>query len=460
MEGGQGRRYEAISWAFGAALLSLAAVTVLAYYALWLGRSTADDVTRTQQIRATLAQMRQAMIDAETAQRGFLLTGSAEYLQPFDPAVERIGRSMAQAGSLFSTDVQHQRLASFAEDWRELEAELRATIALRRQQRSTQAAEIVSGDRGKERMDRLRALLDEMDAFAQAQLAQREQRNRAVSNFALVSIGLGSLLAFGTSIGAYAALRRELAQRLAAQRTADALNLELQRSNRELQDFAYVASHDLQEPLRKIQAFGDRLVSKYADALGAEGRDYLQRMQSSATRMRRLINDLLEYSRVTTKARPFDNISLTQVAADAISDLEARIHEAGATVEIGPLPDVRGDMLQIRQLFQNLIGNAIKFRRADAPPHVRVSAELDGEQVVLSFADNGIGFDEKYLDRIFTPFQRLHARSEYEGTGMGLAICRRVVERHGGSIDAHSTPGVGSTFIVRLPIDPRQEETT
>ncbi len=460
MNGGSGGRYKVVSWSFGVALLSLVAVTALAYYALWLGRSTDDDVARTHETRTTLAQLRQAVIDAETAQRGFLLTGRDEYLQPFDPAIQRITESLARAGGLISNEAQRQRLAVFTAGWHKLEAELRATISLKRQQRDAQAAEIVLSDRGKQEMDGLRELLNTMDAYAQTQLKLREQRNRSVSNFALIFIGLGSLLAFTMSIGAYAALRRELVQRQAAQRVADSLNLELQRSNRELQDFAYVASHDLQEPLRKIQAFGDRLVSKYGTALGPEGGDYLLRMQSSASRMRRLINDLLEYSRVTTKGRPFDNISLTQVAADVVSDLETGVQDAGAALEIGALPEVRGDMLQVRQLFQNLIGNAIKFRRADAPPQVRVSAERDGEHVVLSFADNGIGFDEKYLDRIFTPFQRLHARSQYEGTGMGLAICRRVVERHGGSITAHSTPGIGSTFVVRLPVNPEQEETT
>jgi PAS domain S-box-containing protein len=239
----------------------------------------------------------------------------------------------------------------------------------------------------------------------------------------------------------------------------------LVQSNRELQDFASVASHDLQEPLRKIQAFGDRLKTKCAAELSDEGRDYLGRMQNAAGRMQALINDLLTFSRVTTKTRPFTPVDLGQVAHEVLADLEVRLAEVGGRVEIADLPTVDADPLQMRQLFQNLIGNALKFRRPEEPPVVRVSAELvpssearsaltvpAAEACRISVADNGIGFDEKYLDRIFTVFQRLHGRDTYEGNGVGLAVCRRIAERHGGSITAESVPGRGATFIVTLPV--------
>ena len=238
----------------------------------------------------------------------------------------------------------------------------------------------------------------------------------------------------------------------------------LAHSNRELQDFASVASHDLQEPLRKIQAFGDRLKTKCAAELTDEGRDYLARMQNAAGRMQTLINDLLTFSRVTTKTRPFTPVDLGQVAHEVAADLEVRVAEVGARVEIGDLPTVDADPLQMRQLLQNLIGNALKFRRAEEPPVVRVSAEIvpssearasltvpAAEACRITVSDNGIGFDEKYLDRIFTVFQRLHGRDKYEGNGVGLAVCRRIAERHGGSITAGSVPGLGATFTVTLP---------
>jgi light-regulated signal transduction histidine kinase (bacteriophytochrome) len=232
----------------------------------------------------------------------------------------------------------------------------------------------------------------------------------------------------------------------------------LRRSNRELEQFASVAAHDLQEPLRKIQAFGDRLQTRAAPVLDGESKDYLERMLNSATRMRSLINDLLTFSRITTKAQPFLPVDLEKIAREVISDLEVRISQTGGRVELSPLPIVDADALQMRQLFQNLIGNALKFRKPNEAPVVTLEAAELGSFVQITVRDNGIGFEEIYLDRIFEVFQRLHGRQEYEGTGMGLAICRKIVERHGGSITAMSAPGAGATFVVKLPIQNKGEQ--
>ncbi len=254
---------------------------------------------------------------------------------------------------------------------------------------------------------------------------------------------------------------RRKAQKDLAEKTAA-----LARSNAELEEFAYIASHDLQEPLRKVQAFGDRLQSRYGDRLDARGRDYLGRMQNAASRMRALIDDLLTYSRVTTKANPFEPVDLNVVADGVVADLVVRIEETGGGVDVGPLPTVHADRVQMRRLLQNLIGNALKFHREDEPPMVRVYAEmLDAEDdpvfedagsegaCRIFVADNGIGFDMAYVKQVFAPFQRLHGRVEYEGTGMGLAICRKIVARHGGDITAQSEPGQGTTFIINLPLN-------
>lgn len=254
----------------------------------------------------------------------------------------------------------------------------------------------------------------------------------------------------------------------------------LQRSNRELQDFAFVASHDLQEPLRKVLAFGDRLKAKYADALSDEGLDYLERMHSASERMRTLINDLLSFSRVTTNARPFEEVNLTEVIDEVFSDFELKIEETETEIIVGDLPDIDADKTQMRQLFQNLIGNAIKFCKPGESPVIKiygesnpaedpdlVETEISSETLENSLPkgfcriyveDNGIGFDEKYLDRIFTVFQRLHGRTEYEGSGVGLAICRKITERHNGHITAKSLPGQGAKFIITMPINQQQEE--
>jgi light-regulated signal transduction histidine kinase (bacteriophytochrome) len=252
---------------------------------------------------------------------------------------------------------------------------------------------------------------------------------------------------------------------------------ELARSNAELEQFAYVASHDLQEPLRKVVTFGDRLKSKYGEALDDRGRDYLERMQDAAARMQVLISDLLTYSRVTTKAQPFTRVDLAKVAREVISDLEVRTEQLGGRVELGEMTTIEADPTQMRQLLQNLIGNGLKFHRPEERPVVKVGAQLlngRGDLPVengpgaeaysndvrcrISVEDNGIGFDEKYVDRIFQVFQRLHGRSEYDGTGIGLATCRKIVERHGGSITAKSAPGQGAKFIVTLPVRQTQVE--
>ena len=240
---------------------------------------------------------------------------------------------------------------------------------------------------------------------------------------------------------------------------------QLERSNRELEDFAYVASHDLQEPLRKIVVFGERLQEKAADRLEPETLDYLQRMRKAASRMQTLINDLLAFSRVTTKAQPFTRVNLAQTAREVIEDLEGRIEMTKGRVEQGELPTIDAEPLQMRQLLQNLIGNALKFRRPEVPPVAKIEAKVfsgvlphappdtaNQNWCELTVSDNGIGFDEKYLDRIFNVFQRLHTRNEYEGTGMGLAIVRKIVLLHGGFITARSTPGHGAAFIAMLPV--------
>ena len=200
-------------------------------------------------------------------------------------------------------------------------------------------------------------------------------------------------------------------------------------------------------------AFGDRLKTHAGAALDETGRDYLTRMQKATARMQHLIDGLLQYSRVGTKGHPFEPVPLDEVVADVVSDLETRIEQSGGRVEVGPLPVIEADKLQMRQLFQNLIGNALKFRKPDQPPVVRVVCRPGTNGCAeITVADNGIGFEEQYRERIFQLFQRLHGRDEYEGTGIGLSVCQKIAERHGGQLTAQSVPGEGSAFIVTLPV--------
>ncbi len=255
----------------------------------------------------------------------------------------------------------------------------------------------------------------------------------------------------------YEAARQEILERRSAEERLQIYTAELERSNRELQNFAYVSSHDLQEPLRKIQMFSDRLAANYVDVLDERGQDYLARMQNAAMRMQTLIVDLLAFSRVLTHVDPFVGVNLTQTAQQVLEDLSVSMEAVNGRVHLSPLPTIQADPTQMQQLFQNLLSNALKYHKPDVPPVIHVFGEKVADSCCrIMVQDNGIGFDEKYLDRIFTMFQRLHGRAEYEGTGIGLAICRLIVERHGGSITATSQPGQGATFIITLPIKQNQ----
>lgn len=246
-----------------------------------------------------------------------------------------------------------------------------------------------------------------------------------------------------------------------------ALNIQLQHSNDNLLQFASIASHDLQEPLRKIYGYGDLVLNQYTPVLGPNGVHLINRMQTAARRMSGLIKDLLSYSRLTATNVSFEPVSLNQVVNDVVDDLEVAINESDAHVEVDWLPDVQGSTFQLRQLFQNLLANALKFVRPDVHCAIRISSRQLALQDIpvslpsndpcdqfweISIQDNGIGFDEKYVDRIFQVFERLHSHDEYSGTGVGLSICRKVAETHRGNITARSSPNEGATFLVYLPV--------
>ncbi|MCA9636512.1 MAG: PAS domain-containing protein [Myxococcales bacterium] len=252
------------------------------------------------------------------------------------------------------------------------------------------------------------------------------------------------------------AQRRAEAAREVAERSLREYMRQLERSNSELERFASVASHDLQEPLRKIQAFSERLDRKFQADLPQTGRDYIARMQEAARRMQNLINDLLMFSRLSTKGQQVIEVDLDRTLRTVVSDLEVRIEESGGRVEVGPMPVIFGDPTRLRQLFQNLIANAIKFRRPEEAPIVKItsSVEGEGEDAVahITVRDNGIGIEAGYRERIFGIFERLHGRGKYEGTGIGLAICRKICEQHGGTIEVGEPDGPGTLFKIELPV--------
>lgn len=253
------------------------------------------------------------------------------------------------------------------------------------------------------------------------------------------------------------ALAAVVMQRRRAQEEIKRYAEELERSNAELERFAFVSSHDLREPLRKIVSFGDLLELTEDPRLSDKGRDYLQRIQRTARHMQRLIEDLLVYSKIAKTPPKFETVELGGVVRSVLSDLETTIKESGASIEVAKLPTISAEEFQMHQLFQNLITNALKFhKQGEAPRVVIETGALTGHMAEVIVRDNGIGFDEKYLDRIFQPFQRLHGSKEFDGTGIGLSICQKVALRHGGSITAKSVSGKGSSFIVTLPLGASQ----
>ncbi len=232
---------------------------------------------------------------------------------------------------------------------------------------------------------------------------------------------------------------------------------ELARSNADLEQFAYVASHDLQEPLRMVSNYTQLLARRYQDKLDQDAHDFIGYAVDGAIRMQGLINDLLQYSRVGTRGKNFSLVDCSEVLGVAIANLRHSIEESRAIVTNDDLPAILGDSGQLAQLFQNLIGNALKFRGEDSP-HVHVSVRRDAEEWIFTVKDNGIGIEEEYGDRIFVIFQRLHSLSKYSGTGIGLAICKKIVERHGGRIWVTSKPGEGSEFSFTTPVAANQME--
>ncbi|MEO7166715.1 MAG: CHASE3 domain-containing protein [Spartobacteria bacterium] len=436
-------------------------------------------VVHTHEVLDNFQDILTTLAVAESSQRSYLITGESLYLAPYREAAASVESRIARTRELTPDNpLQQQRLTKLQPMVTARLASLQTGIATRDAEGVEGARRYVIAGRGRREMESIRRLVSEMQKAERELLTQREAESRTSYRTAILTQALTTLLGLCLVGAGYWLTARELETRRrganalarandkleerVATRTAalNEANESLQRSNRELEQFASVASHDLQEPLRKIQAFSDRLQTKCAAELGEQGRDYLSRMQASATRMRSLIDALLTFSRVTTKAQPFVPVDLATTAQDVVSDLEERIQRMGGRVEIGPLPTLEADPLQMRQLLQNLIGNGLKFALPGNPPVVEVeSRQLDpiegnGEipRCEIAVRDNGIGFEEVYLDRIFELFQRLHGRQEYEGTGMGLAICRKIVERHGGAITARSAPGQGATFILTLPL--------
>jgi signal transduction histidine kinase len=439
----------------------------LSYWTRVEFKQTVERVSHTETVMVAIDDLVQTVTYAETGQRGYLLTGEDDYLRPFDRAERDAPGKLAALRALLAEDPAH--LDQLQKLVRDKLSELRQTVALRKQAKADEAMRIVTSNRGLRDMDGILKLSQQMIDSEQARLSERlsasvwSERAVDLSSISFIAATLVLLFWAWRLIVENAKERdaaersvRELNQNLearVAQRTQELeeTNLNLSRSNADLEQFAYVASHDLQEPLRMVASYVGLIRRQYYGKLDASADEYINYAVDGAKRMQLLIQDLLTYSRASTQGLTLERISGNIVLKESLKNLRAAIEESGAVIESDTLPTLAVDRVKLVQVFQNLIGNAIKFRNPREAPRVEIRAQELGLAWEISISDNGIGFEPQFSDRIFVLFQRLNAPRQYSGTGIGLAICKRIIEAHGGTITAESSPGKGSAFRFTLP---------
>ncbi|CAM5304653.1 sensor histidine kinase [Streptomyces atroolivaceus] len=466
---------------------------------------TMDLVDRIQPARSASFQLQNALLDQETGVRGFALTGDTTFLEPYESGMRAERQHLARVRSLTGNEQPYVedlgRIQKAAQQWRTQRAEPLIAAVRASGPTGASSAPIM---RSKAEFDALRLLytvqqshLDDARDHARAELDDaRVTRDRVlialVIGFVLAVVSLSMLLQrmVGRPLGALTAasnkvrsgaftgridvrgpsdvravaaaaedMRRRLVAELAESQERETLlaeqTTELRRSNSELEQFAYVASHDLQEPLRKVASFCQLLDKRYSSELDERGRQYIDFAVDGAKRMQVLINDLLTFSRVGRVQQSWKPVDLDAALDRALSNLTLAVEESGAVVvREDPLPELLGDSTSLTMVWQNLLGNAVKFRRTDVPCRITVGCVREGGDWHLTVADNGIGIAPEFADKVFVIFQRLHARDEYEGTGIGLSLCRKIIEFHGGRIWLDPKPAEGTLIHFTLPVLP------
>ena len=465
----------------GAGLAVLLAIGLLSLRSM--SRSTADArwVTHTHVVLETLETVQAAVIDAETSQRAYLLSGDAAYLDESNASLVRTRRLLRDIRSLTADNpVQQHALDKIEPAIQERVAVLQNAIAIGQSRGFDAGQAALSEGSGERTLDGVRAAISGMEDEEHSLLDTRTKEAEASTVQAERVVLFGNAVALCLLVFAATVIYREMARRRTAEDAVNELNATLEarieertaelalsnaelsgrtadlaRSNAELQQFAYVASHDLQEPLRMVASFTQLLAKRYNDKLGDDAREFIQYAVDGATRLQTLITDLLSYSRVGTHAKTLKLTNADAALDRVLAGLQLAIHDSGATIVRDPLPTVMADEVQFCQLLQNLLTNAMKFKGSH-PPLINVFSQRQDGFWRISVRDNGIGIDPDHYDRIWVIFQRLHTKTEYPGTGIGLAICKKIAERHGGTIGVEPSPGGGSTFFFTIPVLEKQ----
>lgn len=453
-----------IALGFVAAMVLIASGFIISLYSYNQHGNDTERVRHTYEVITTLEKTLSLVKDVEVGARGYILTADSAYLEPYQKATRSLPEQLKRLSVLVNDNtVQIQRRKNidsligqklvFTQKWLKVPAPQKQVLL----------------KESKLTMDHLRwnvALM--IDTERTLMEYRNRQADRSFRN-TLIIIFVVSLLTFMVLALSYRLLEQELERR---QKNEDQLRdyeaqlkgqiRQLETSNEELERFAFVASHDLQEPLRKIQSFANLITDRYSNLFDADSMMFMGKISHSAERMSKLIKDLLNFSRISNHQEGFRAVPLADIVQRILDDQELRIKGMDVRLEIGELPVIEAVSSQMDHLFNNLISNALKFARSGVQPLLRIQAQwVDGRTIAglvpgrqyieITVEDNGIGFEEKYLEHIFKVFQRLHGKSAFEGTGIGLAICKRVVMTHHGYITARSQPGEGSTFVVVLP---------
>ncbi len=456
-------------------LVFIATNTVIAYNSIKTLAQTHQSIANTLHVITVIKDLYAQLVSAESSQRGYIITSDKQYLEPYVKSTGELGSILNSLDQL-TTEIPEQKnnFRELSELAKKKISNMRLGLTLKESKRDAELQELFYSDRGHDLMASIIVQIKHMEEIEYNLLDARSvaaKKGRASAFRTLLfsnSFGLILILIIYLSVNKHIRQRllyselihkanEELEQKVKVRtESLEHYSEELQRSNRELQNFAFVASHDLQEPLRKIRAFGARLNTTCADQLDDRGKDYINRMFAASERMSALIDDLLTFSRVFTQQNPFEKIDLSDLLNVVLDDISMAIDDSEADIKVAALPVVECDASQMRRLFQNLITNAIKFRKPNSQPSVQIECDTfiedDEEWCRITIIDDGIGFEQQFAEKIFTLFQRLHARDEYSGTGLGLAICRRIVERHGGVIKAFGELGKGSRFVIELPL--------